>query len=420
MQFSRLLRRSCKDSSAYNNPANSLGHVGSNLHTAIASIAATGLILSSAGFGAVYAWASGAEHGSLLASLMVMMAVALELAKPLAVASAFSAFRSWAVVRGAALALLALVAIAYSLTAELQLVATSRGDVVARREATIEQRDDRRDSVKAARAELATLAPSRSVAEVQADVVKVLADNPKAGDCSKLDGPVSRFVCPQVATLRGEIARAERRAELQGLIGKATNQPAATAAAVKNADPGSTALATYLATIGISVSATRLTDWLVLVPVIALELGAALALLLVQSVSSGQAAGVATGQQTASVTEQKADTGSDTQSAQPDTESRAPASEPGEKRTPQQARKRTRKKGGKGGPGGQSGKRRLGNVVDLLKARGGQIKGGQREIAKALRLSKSRVNEMLHEAAAAGIVRLATSRSGTTVALTAA
>lgn len=419
MQFSHLFGASCKDSSAYNNRANGLGHTGSALTTAIASIAATGLILSSAGFGAVYAWTSGAEHGSLLASLMVMMAVALELAKPLAVASAFNAFRSWAVIRGAALALLALVAIAYSLTAELQLVATSRGDVVAKREAAIERRDDQRDNVKAAREELATLAPSRAIAEVQADVVKFLADNPKAGDCSKLDGPVSRSVCPQVATLRGEIARAERRAKLQATINSVTSQ-IAPAVVVKRADPGSAALATYLATMGISVSATRLTDWLVLVPVIALELGAALALLLVQSVSGGHSVGASTGQQTASVLDQKPDSIAEAQPAQPDTESRTQASEPGEKRTPQQARKRTRKNGGKGGPGGQSGKRRLGNVVDLLKARGGQIKGGQREIAKALRLSKSRLNEVLHEAAAAGMVRLATSRSGTTVALAAA
>jgi DNA-binding transcriptional regulator LsrR (DeoR family) len=59
-------------------------------------------------------------------------------------------------------------------------------------------------------------------------------------------------------------------------------------------------------------------------------------------------------------------------------------------------------------------------VVDLLKARGGQVKGGQRALAKQLKLSKSRVNELLREAADTGLVRLSTSRSGTSVAIAAA
>ena len=59
----------------------------------------------------------------------------------------------------------------------------------------------------------------------------------------------------------------------------------------------------------------------------------------------------------------------------------------------------------------------LGYVIDLLKAKGGRIEGGQRAIARTLGLSKSRAHELLHELAAAGAVRLATSRAGTIVAL---
>ena len=100
------------------------------------------------------------------------MAVALELAKPLAVSSALAAFRSWrTVMRGLLLSLLAIVAVGYWLTAELQLIAGSRGDLVAKREAVIEGHSDRRENVKAARAELATLAPSRTVEEAKADIV---------------------------------------------------------------------------------------------------------------------------------------------------------------------------------------------------------------------------------------------------------
>jgi hypothetical protein len=86
-------------------------------------------------------------------------------------------------VRGLVLSLLAAVAIGHSFTAELQLVASSRGDLVAKREAAIEQHENRREIVKAARAELAALPQARTVAEAQADIAMVVAANPKAGDC---------------------------------------------------------------------------------------------------------------------------------------------------------------------------------------------------------------------------------------------
>jgi uncharacterized membrane protein len=57
-------------------------------------------------------------------------------------------------------------------------------------------------------------------------------------------------------------------------------------------------------------------------------------------------------------------------------------------------------------------------VVRLLKASGGKIEGGQRSIARALGISKSPANELLHELAQTGLLSLSTSRSGTTVALT--
>ena len=158
---------------------------------------------------------------------------------------------------------------------------------------------------------------------------------------------------------------------------------------------------------------------------LALEIGAALSLLLVQAVSGGK-----TGHETPRQIEQKPDGSDQARIAQPharspDTKSASvpaiPASglsvPPTKARTPRAAKKRTPGKSGKGGGGGHSGRRRLGNVVDLLKARGGRIEGGQRGIAKTLGLSKSRVNEVLHELAEAGALRLATSRTGTMVSL---
>ena len=413
MRLLSLFSRRCRT----NSEPKDLPAAGSQITSAIATSAACGLVFASMGFGALFAWHSTIGHGPLMAGLTVLFAIALEACKPLAVASAFSAFRSWAMVRGVALAALATVAIAYSLTAELSLIAGSRGDLLAKREATIESHDDRRQRVKDARGELATLAASRTIEEASADITRLLAANPRAGDCRNAAvNATARRVCPKVADYHGEIARAKKRAELQAIIDRHVGDKSTTAA-VKHADPGSAALATYLGTLGVGISADRLTDWLVLIPVLALEIGAALSVLLVQSVSgSGSRQITASGKQP------------DTQAIPvptqaPDAQSRiTPGSatpEPNEPRTPRKPIKRTRDKGGKGGGGGRSGKRRLGNVVDLLRARGGQITGGQRAIARALRMSKSRVNEILHTLAAAGTVRLTTSHSGTTVALAA-
>jgi hypothetical protein len=434
MGLHRTLFPTCRT----NTPPNSLGTAAHKSLAIIASISTAGLVFASAGFGAVYAWGAGSQHGWLMAALMVLMAVALECCKPLAVASAFTAFRGLAVVRGVALTLLATVAIAYSLTAELTLMATARGDLVAERAAGAKiarSTDNQRARIEA---ELAKLADARPAAAIRAEVAGLLAD-PRAGDCSVMDGSRSKAACPRVAALRAELGNSERREKLE--IDLAGLQAGLTLATDKAADPGAHALSVYLAALGVSLPDRLLTDWLTLVPVLALEIGAALALVLMQAVSGAQ-----TGQRIPRQTElgrmsadkQKPDTLDQSpavqpQTALPDTQGlgntsvpvSGPSSVPAKKRTPRKPKKRrrlrrTRGKGGNGSGGGQSGKRRLGNVVDLLKARGGRIDGGQRAIAKTLGLSKSRVNEVLHELAAAGAVRLATSRSGTMVTLPAA
>jgi CHASE1-domain containing sensor protein len=48
-----------------------------------------------------------------------------------------------AIIRGVALSILAAVAIAYSLTSELALVASTRGDIAAKRASVIEQNEGR-------------------------------------------------------------------------------------------------------------------------------------------------------------------------------------------------------------------------------------------------------------------------------------
>ena len=269
-------------------PVNGLGQTGSQLTQALACISAAGLVIASAGLGATFAFNAGKEHGLLMAGLMTTFAIALELGKPIAVSSAFTAFRVWAVVRGLALSLLATVAIAYSLTAELMLMATARGDLVAQRIAdtkAAKSADGRRERIEV---ELAKLSNARPSATIRAEVAGILAD-PRLGDCRYMAySQRAKAVCPRVNALRAELGSAERRDKLEGDLASLPTSPATAAPAAREADPGAHALSVYLSSVGVVVPASTLTHWLTIVPVLALELGAALSMLLVQSVSGGQ------------------------------------------------------------------------------------------------------------------------------------
>ena len=237
---------------------------------------------ASGGFGAYYAGSLGAEHSLLLAGLSVAMALGLELAKPFSIAAAFDALRTWRLAEGTALALLGLVAVAYSLSAELSLMATMRGDRVAERAAASNVATNARDRDQRAKLELDGLPTARPSAELQAFIDGVLAD-PRAHGCATLDGPYTREHCPAVAEWKAEQARSERRAALEREVREA-EQAIAAAPAPRIADPGAVALAAYLALFDLRVDPGLLTQMLVLVGVFALELGSALALLLVRAV----------------------------------------------------------------------------------------------------------------------------------------
>ena len=132
------------------------------------------LIAASAGMGALYAWTTGAEHGAIMVGLAVTMAIGLELAKPFAIEGALVAFRQWSLARGLILLVLGAVAIAYSLSAELSLMATIRGDTAAGRYAQSAAMTDARGRAERAAGELAKLAPTRTAGELQAAVADLM------------------------------------------------------------------------------------------------------------------------------------------------------------------------------------------------------------------------------------------------------
>lgn len=366
----------------------------------IAQISATGLVLASAGFGAVYAWTTGSQHGMVLGGLMVLMAVALELAKPLSAAGALTALRSFRLGRGAALGMLAAVAVAFSLTSELSLMATTRGDGVASRQAVINatskaetEANRANEAYERAKVELSAIPYSRPPAELQAEIDGLLL-TPGADGCAAINGKVTKEVCPKVALLKTEKARADRRAELEKIIAKPLPITASTTHdkkdAVGTADPAASALSAYLEIFGIAVAPAVLSEWLVLVGVLALEVGSTMAGVLAQSF------------------------GGPSKTARPESveapmvQPPAPApkvqvvhpAKTGDTEEVDQAREKVKAA-----------------LVQQLKAHGGSVSSGERGLAKRLGANRSTMKRAINGLVLAGVIAAEATRNGTVLRL---
>ena len=152
-------------------------------------------------------------------------------------------------------------AIAYSLTSEIALVAGTKADLAATRQNEGDNSDARRTKYDQALAELRLIMPSRLVPEVEAEILRTTDSK-------------------RVAKLRGEIARTQERERLQAIV------TAYKPGMHREADPGASAIATYLKAFGFAVSVPTLSQFLALVPVLALELGSALSVLLLRSLEA--------------------------------------------------------------------------------------------------------------------------------------
>jgi hypothetical protein len=330
-----------------------------NLVHSLVKVASSALVLSSIGFGAVFAFKASIHGGIILAGLAVLMAAALKAIKPLAIAQAFQAFGNWSLGRGLALLFLGLIAVAYSITSELSLMSASRGDLAAEQAQARSSQTMAKDAYERARAELATLKPS----EIEAVIARQSANG-----CG-VNGNVSgKWVCPVPTALLSELSRAKRRSELEAVL--QTNAAQVTSGpAVASADPGSVNLATYLGALGLTVKPEAVAQWLALVPVLALEAGCALAGLLISAVR---------------------------------------ASEP-------QAPKR--QKAGNATPLPTERDKVAGAIVDHLKANGGAVRGSHRVLGAKLGANRNTINRALHSLAASGVVALSSSKAGSVLRL---
>lgn len=348
---------------------------------------ASALVAASAGFGAFYAWTTGCHHGPIIGGLSVLMALGLEGAKPFAIEGAVTALRSWSPIRAAALAALGTVAIAYSLTAELSLMAATRADASAKRTQDSDTAAAAKARYAATERELETLPVTRPVAALNAEIAR-LKTTPRLAPCYDTAapgfGPTSRRVCAQIATLTAEAATTTRRAELQAALASAERDVAAAPLATE-ADPAAAALTAYLAVLGVPSEAETLSKWLALVPVLALEVGSALAAVLtggtVTRRERPRSAAGAPSSATAS------DFGAEAISAPPETSTAQTPSTGGLKAA----------------------------LLEHLRERGGQLRTGQRSLAKALGASTTELHRALHALASTGAIVLSTAPTGTEV-----
>jgi uncharacterized membrane protein len=363
----------------------------SNIIT-VASAAA--LVIASTGFGAFYAWRTGSHHGPVLGALSVLMALGLEGAKPFAVEGVFAALRSWSPFRAAAMTALAVVAVAYSLTAELSLMASIRADTAAQRTLAGDAAEAARARYAETKAELAALPAARPAGTIAAEIAR-LETTPGLASCEDRTapayGPITRRVCAEIATLRAEGETAAQRERLRQALA-AAEKDMATTPPTESADPAASALATYLAAFGITVAVASLSDWLALMPVLALEIGSALAVVLA-SASGQRHHGTPRGTARPSV-------GTDGRTEAPRATSEAVPN--------------------RGGPAMRSAAPLTGlkaALLEHLEAHGGSIRSGQRRLAKALGTSTTELHRTIHALAAAGVIALSAAPTGTELRL---
>ncbi len=336
----------------------------------LVSAAAALLVLASCGFGVTFAWQTGSRHDPVLGIISVAMALGLEISKPFAIDAAVRSLRRWRIFTAAALTLVGLLAVAFSLQAELTFMSISRGDLVAERasEADAAQRAEQR--YRRAEAELAALKPTGSTKSATA-----------------------------VFLTRREALQAELRA---------AEQDSRAAPAVVVADPGSVALATYAAALGWKLDAGELGKWLPLVSVLALEIGAAFAVVLIRATEapvpvtsvtpepprateSPVAAGDAVAREVAQTAQKR--------------KSGAPRAA--------QRKRRPDDDDDAGGPP----KRGLAGLLDAVRAEGGVIDLSQRKLARKLGVPRTTLQRALGQLEDAGRAVLDTSPAGTRVAL---
>jgi hypothetical protein len=183
------------------------------------------------------------------------------------------------------------VAVAFSLTAELQLLARSRADAVTQRTTEAKRSIDATAAVTRLQTDLARHDLARPVAPLAVPVAPACE-----GDWLKVKSQRAPCISgyelnAQAVAAHGELVRLhasatkEHNASRVGLVAslQSAEVESKSAGTPIVADAGSLAIASYLAALGWHVDAAKVGDWIVLVGVLALEIGSSLAGVLASS-----------------------------------------------------------------------------------------------------------------------------------------
>lgn len=296
-------------------------------------------------------------------------------------------------------------ALTICLLVNVSATATGKSDTSARRVAvTGNAQTHHRDRARI-EAELAPLAGVRPAAEVRAliDGVRVTPRiwqaSAQCTDPTALKGKSTADACKPVIALRGELARAERKTVLEEQLAELPAGEAAIAS-----DPAGEQLAWIASHAGMKVAPADASRWSTLLWSLASELLAAFMLALAGALRScDMATRVQRSAEHAPGVHRGVQSGD-----------RSSGVKPGQTSVREELNARIDQALNAGSDDMKThGKR----VIDLLQSSGGRITTTQRALAACLMLSLGTVNGVLHELRDAGVVELATSASGTTLAL---
>ncbi len=258
---------------------------------------------------------------------------------------------------------MALVAVLYSVTAELSLVSLLRGTSIAERshtETTSENLKSRRKDLLSEKASLPSVRPQGIVA-AEIDGLEATPGLKTCDPKSEDYGRASRKVCPKLSALKTELATATRLAEIDKEVSEIDTKLSASGP-VLAADPGAASIVAYGKLLGFTLDVKAISELLTLIPVLALELGSALALVLVRAVTPTRNA----------------------------PEQAFPVVSPIEGGTLEGLHGVVTEQGPEA------------RLLEYLRANGGTVETGQRTLAKAVGLSTTRLNGLLKSMAEVG------------------
>lgn len=379
-------------------------------------------IAASGGTNLIYGWNKGTD----LASSLVWAAVSVGVS--IIFALSWPALSRNVENRSASRAVLIFVGMlltgTYSVVAALGSASGGRTEAAAQEGYASSARARSQAVYDAARTELAGLQPTRSAGELETIIASAKPVCRIVVTQSRRD-----TVCTKPPALLTELARAKRREDLSAKMERAATDLSSNAPKAANTD--ATALVSYLAAVGIHATTDRLNKLLVLLTVLVVECGGGVSLAIAISLSADARKNrkdenrdpvTAGNGQTTLVSGSGGHPAADCPSCRTK-DGRAEADTwtghlpkiplPAEPlRCPSVVSASTGQS-----PDTSSFSASGVRLLSVLRERGGVLSGGQRAMARMLGWSKSRLNEVLHELASDGAVKLVTGSRGTVVEL---